>query len=83
MDSALRRRFLTSLKVDFAALELSEKGVRRWMSGRADWPINGPTSWAGERAWWLRNDPSPVVSSLSAADRDFIRDTMATLDASF
>lgn len=52
MDSELRRRFLQSLSFDFAALDLREMKVKRWSTGKPDWPVNGPSLWSRTRAWW-------------------------------
>lgn len=63
MDSALRTRFLKRLNFDFAAVDMREWGIKRSSSGRADWEIRGPTTWPRERAWWLDDDPVPVVGA--------------------
>lgn len=56
MDRELRRRFLQSLSFDFAKIELREHGVKLM-----DPTPNGSTQWPKERAWWLNDDPTPVV----------------------
>lgn len=70
MDTELRRRFLKCLDFDFAAVEMRAAGIKRPLTGRADWEINGPASWPRERAWWLDDDPTPVVN---AHGRDAVR----------